>query len=344
MAGCAEGPHRCHRCLSLLAPAAARAAEPGAEVSALQKGCGERLPLTAKGHFAPGNIGDGGNTAPPARLIPSPFPTPLSLLQVMPKPRWRPWPGTVPGHPSCCSSPCSCSCARVVSGVCPVPQLHTRCHPRAPLACPQRRGTPGLCRHHGAGRMGPGASWQPCPTPSSSSPAAGGPSKGRGTHPSVLALSQQCRGSDTSFLPAGTLGCASVAVASPIVALGSAVRASCTVRSELCRGLEQGKVRITWMLDNEPMAGSQHRGAGGSEVSNLTLPQFNRTQARLWCWVEWNGTKQRVGMAEIRAGCKSAAATGHHCVHKRRNLALGSCVSSLRRMSALGKATAVADG
>lgn len=159
MAGCAEGPHRCHRCLSLLAPAAARAAEPGAEVSVLQKGCGERLPLTAKGHFAPGNIGDGGNTAPPARLIPSPFPTPLSLLQVMPKPRWRPCPGTVPGHPSCCSSPCSCSCARVVSGVCPVPQLHTRCH-RAPLACPQRRGTPGLCRHHGAGRMGPGASWQ----------------------------------------------------------------------------------------------------------------------------------------------------------------------------------------
>lgn len=189
-----------------------------------------------------------------------------------------------------------------------------------------------------------GAQCKPCPTPSSSSPAAGGPSKGRGTHPSVLALSQQCRGSDTSFLPAGTLGCASVAVASPIVALGSAVTASCTVRSELCRGLEQGKVRITWMLDNEPMAGSQHRGSGGSEVSNLTLPQFNRTQARLWCWVEWNGTKQRVGMAEIRAGCKSAAATGHHCVHKRRNLALGSCVSSLRRVSALGKATAVADG
>lgn len=60
-------------------------------------------------------------------------------------------------------------------------------------------------------------------------------------------------------------------------------------------------------------------------MSNLTLPQFNRTQAKLWCWVEWNGTKQRVGMAEIRAGCKSAAAMGHPHVHactsQRRNLA-----------------------
>ncbi|NXW90468.1 CSF3R factor, partial [Alopecoenas beccarii] len=111
-----------------------------------------------------------------------------------------------------------------------------------------------------------------------------------------------------------TLGCASVAVGSPIVPLGSAVTASCTVRSELCRGLEQGKVRITWMLDNEPMAGSQHRGTGGSEVSNLTLPQFNRTQARLWCWVEWNGTKQRVGMAEIRAGYPPAKPFNLSCV------------------------------
>ncbi|KFM11234.1 Granulocyte colony-stimulating factor receptor, partial [Aptenodytes forsteri] len=100
----------------------------------------------------------------------------------------------------------------------------------------------------------------------------------------------------------GTLGCASVAVGSPVVSLGSAVTASCTIRSELCRGLEQGKVQITWMLDNEPVAGSQHQGPGGTEVSNLILPQFNRTQAKLWCWVEWNGTKQRVGMAEIRAG------------------------------------------
>lgn len=130
-----------------------------------------------------------------------------------------------------------------------------------------------------------------------------------------MASSQPCPGCDTFFLPAGTLGCASVAVGSPVVSLGSAVMASCTIRSELCRGLEQGKVQITWMLDNEPVAGSQHQGPGGTEVSNLTLPRFNRTQAKLWCWVEWNGTKQRVGMAEIRAGCKSAAATDHPHVH-----------------------------
>ncbi|NXX01787.1 CSF3R factor, partial [Larus smithsonianus] len=112
----------------------------------------------------------------------------------------------------------------------------------------------------------------------------------------------------------GTLGCASVAVGSPIVPLGSAVTASCTIQSELCRGLEQGKVRITWMLDNEPMAGSQRRGPGGTEVSNLTLPQFNRTQAKLWCWVEWNGTKQRVGMAEIRAGYPPAKPFNLSCI------------------------------
>ncbi|XP_030360440.1 granulocyte colony-stimulating factor receptor [Strigops habroptila] len=100
----------------------------------------------------------------------------------------------------------------------------------------------------------------------------------------------------------GTMGCALVAVGSPIVPLGSAVTASCTIQSKLCRGLEQEKVRITWMLDNEPIAGQQGQGPGDTEVSNLTLPQFNRTQAKLWCWVEWNGTKQRVGMAEIRAG------------------------------------------
>lgn len=106
------------------------------------------------------------------------------------------------------------------------------------------------------------------------------------------------------FLLSGTMGCALVAVDSPIVPLGSAVTASCTIQSKLCHGLEQEKVRITWMLDNEPMAGKQSQGPGDTEVSNLTLPQFNRTQAKLWCWVEWNGTKQRVGMAEIRAGCK----------------------------------------
>ncbi|NXT54601.1 CSF3R factor, partial [Pluvianellus socialis] len=114
--------------------------------------------------------------------------------------------------------------------------------------------------------------------------------------------------------PSWTLGCASVAVGSPIVPVGSAVTASCTIRSELCRGLEKGRVRITWMLDNEPMAGSQRRGLGGTEVSNLTLPQFNRTQAKLWCWVEWNGTKQRVGMAEIRAGYPPAKPFNLSCV------------------------------
>ncbi|KAM6399759.1 granulocyte colony-stimulating factor receptor [Rhynochetos jubatus] len=114
--------------------------------------------------------------------------------------------------------------------------------------------------------------------------------------------------------PGGSLGCASVVVGSPVVPLGSAVTASCTIRSELCRGLEQGKVRITWMLDNEPMTGSQHRGPGGTVVSNLTLPQFNRTQAKLWCWVEWNGTKQRVGMVEIRAGYPPAKPFNLSCV------------------------------
>lgn len=110
-------------------------------------------------------------------------------------------------------------------------------------------------------------------------------------------------------LPAGTLGCASVEVGSPVVPLGSAVTASCSVRSRLCRGLQGGQAQISWMLDNETVAGSQGRGAGDTEVSNLTLPQFNRTQAKLWCWVEWNGTKQRVGLAEIRAGCKSTTHT-----------------------------------
>ncbi|NXJ77911.1 CSF3R factor, partial [Trogon melanurus] len=114
--------------------------------------------------------------------------------------------------------------------------------------------------------------------------------------------------------PGGTLGCASVAVDSPVVPLGSAVTASCTIRRELCHGLEPGKVRITWMLDNEPVAGSQRRGLGDTEVSNLTLPQFNRTQAKLWCWVEWNGTKQRVGMAEIRAGYPPAKPVNLSCV------------------------------
>ncbi|XP_031988584.1 granulocyte colony-stimulating factor receptor isoform X2 [Corvus moneduloides] len=112
----------------------------------------------------------------------------------------------------------------------------------------------------------------------------------------------------------GTLGCASVAVGSPIVPLGSAVTASCTIQRELCRGLEQGKVRIIWMLDNKLVAGSQHQGPGGTEVSNLTLPRFNHTQARLWCCVEWNGTKQRIGMAEIRAGYPPAKPLNLSCI------------------------------
>ncbi|NWR65953.1 CSF3R factor, partial [Bucorvus abyssinicus] len=112
----------------------------------------------------------------------------------------------------------------------------------------------------------------------------------------------------------GLQPCASVAVGSPVVPLGSAITASCTIQRKLCRGLDQGKVQITWMLDNEPVVGSQHRGPGGAEVSNLTLPQFNRTQAKLWCWVEWNGTKQRIGMAEIRAGYLPAKPFNLSCV------------------------------
>ncbi|NWV43835.1 CSF3R factor, partial [Grantiella picta] len=114
--------------------------------------------------------------------------------------------------------------------------------------------------------------------------------------------------------PSWTLGCASVAVGSPVVPLGSAVTASCTIQRELCRGLEQGKVRISWMLDSKFVAGSQRQGPGGTEVSNLTLPRFNRTQARLWCCVEWNGTKQRVGMAEIKAGYPPAKPLNLSCV------------------------------
>ncbi|CAN8200669.1 unnamed protein product [Coccothraustes coccothraustes] len=112
----------------------------------------------------------------------------------------------------------------------------------------------------------------------------------------------------------GTLGCASVTVSPPIVPLGSAVTASCTVQRELCHGLEQGRVRISWMLDNKPVAGSQRQGPGGTEVSNLTLPRFNHTQARLFCCVEWNGTKQRIGMAEIRAGYPPAKPLNLSCV------------------------------
>lgn len=130
-------------------------------------------------------------------------------------------------------------------------------------------------------------------------------------------------GAGTPFLPqlslllllhlGGTLGCASVTVGSPIVPLGSTVTASCTIQRELCRGLEQEKVWISWMLDNKLVVGSQHQGPGGTEVSNLTLPRFNHTHARLWCCVEWNGTKQRVHMAEIRAGYPPAKPLNLSC-------------------------------
>ncbi|NWT08658.1 CSF3R factor, partial [Vireo altiloquus] len=116
------------------------------------------------------------------------------------------------------------------------------------------------------------------------------------------------------FGPSWTLGCGSVAVGSHIVPLGSAVTASCTIQRELCRGLEQEKVQISWMLDNKLVVGSQRQGPGGTEVSNLTLPRFNHTQAKLWCCVEWNGTKQRVAVAEIRAGYPPAKPLNLSCV------------------------------
>ncbi|XP_062364945.1 granulocyte colony-stimulating factor receptor [Cinclus cinclus] len=131
------------------------------------------------------------------------------------------------------------------------------------------------------------------------------------------------RDAGTPFLPqlslllllhlGGTLGCASVTVRSHVVPLGSDVTASCTIQRELCRGLEQEKVRIRWMLDNKLVAGSQHQGPGSTEVSNLTLPRFNHTHARLWCCVEWNGTKQRLSMAEIRAGYPPAKPLNLSC-------------------------------
>ncbi|NXL94148.1 CSF3R factor, partial [Alectura lathami] len=122
--------------------------------------------------------------------------------------------------------------------------------------------------------------------------------------------------------PGGTLGCALVAVGSRVVPLGSAVTASCTIHREWCQGLEDGRPRISWMLDNEPVAGSQRRGAGGTEVSNLTVAQFNRTQAKLWCCVEWNGTKQRVGMAEIQAGYPPSKPSNLSCLLSLRDYGL----------------------
>ncbi|NWU07600.1 CSF3R factor, partial [Cephalopterus ornatus] len=132
--------------------------------------------------------------------------------------------------------------------------------------------------------------------------------------PSLLQLSLLQLSLLLLLRPGGTLGCASVAVGSPVVPLGSAIRATCTIQRELCQGLEQGKVRISWMLDNKTVTGSQRQGPGGTDVSDLTLPRFNRTRARLWCCVEWNGTKQRVGMAEIRAGYPPAKPLNLSCI------------------------------
>lgn len=160
VAGCARGtpagaPHRCafprRHLRQRERPRWGRRCQRG------RRAAGERLTLTAKGHFAPGSVGDGGSTAPPARLVPSPFHTRrfelLSPFQVMPKPRRRPWPGAVLGHPSCCGSPSSCSSARAVSGVRPVPQA---CAPRARPACPDRPWP----RHTGAAAGGWERRWR----------------------------------------------------------------------------------------------------------------------------------------------------------------------------------------
>uniref|UniRef100_A0A674IVC1 Ig-like domain-containing protein n=1 Tax=Terrapene triunguis TaxID=2587831 RepID=A0A674IVC1_9SAUR len=84
--------------------------------------------------------------------------------------------------------------------------------------------------------------------------------------------------------------------------MGSTVTASCTIQSNRCSGLDGEEIQITWRLDSESMSGSQHKSVEGAEVSNLTISHFNRTRAKLWCYVVWNGTPQRIGMAEIHAG------------------------------------------
>ncbi|KAM8795978.1 granulocyte colony-stimulating factor receptor [Eudromia elegans] len=132
------------------------------------------------------------------------------------------------------------------------------------------------------------------------------------------------RGAGTSLLPRlslllllslrGSQGCASVSVDSPVVPLGSPVSASCAVRGERCGGLGRAPMRIAWLLDSEPLAGRQQRGPAGTELSNVTLPHFNRSQARLWCLLEWNGTRQRVAMAELRAGYPPAKPSNLSCM------------------------------
>ncbi|XP_042709918.2 granulocyte colony-stimulating factor receptor [Chrysemys picta bellii] len=104
------------------------------------------------------------------------------------------------------------------------------------------------------------------------------------------------------LLLGGARACGWVAVDSPTILLGSTVTASCTIQSNRCGGLDGEEIQITWRLDSESMSGSQHKSVEGAEVSNLTISHFNRTRAKLWCYVVWNGTPQRIGMAEIHAG------------------------------------------
>ncbi|NWY00891.1 CSF3R factor, partial [Nothoprocta ornata] len=137
----------------------------------------------------------------------------------------------------------------------------------------------------------------------------------------ALSLPQPCAGTPGGLpmmshapLPTGGQGCASLSVDSPIVPLGSAVSASCAVRAERCGGLQRAQIRIAWLLDSEPLAGRQQRGPAGTELSNLTLPHFNRSQARLWCLLQWNGTRQRVAMAELRAGYPPAKPSNLSCM------------------------------
>lgn len=181
--GWGAGPGRCGgtrvpgslHCASHPGGCGGAGAEPGAEVS---EGLREGLTLTAKGHSAPGSAGDNGArllqpTSPPAPADPQE--KPLSPFQVMPKPRRRPWPGAVLGHPSCCSSPCSCSSTWAVSAVHPVLSHSHPQHPE-PIRGRQER------RQHG--RHGQDGAWHvpvACPTLGSSSPEMGGPSKGRGS-------------------------------------------------------------------------------------------------------------------------------------------------------------------
>uniref|UniRef100_A0A8C8R9M4 Colony stimulating factor 3 receptor n=1 Tax=Pelusios castaneus TaxID=367368 RepID=A0A8C8R9M4_9SAUR len=104
------------------------------------------------------------------------------------------------------------------------------------------------------------------------------------------------------LLLAGARACGWVTVNSPTTRLGSTVTASCTIQSNRCSGLEAEEIQITWRLDSEPMSGSQHTSIAGAVISNLTISHFNRTRAKLWCYVMWNGTPQRINMTEIQAG------------------------------------------